>query len=582
MSRTTWIRLLPFLALASSSASLSAQTTVLFDAQETKLRAADPGANDLFGNSVDIDGNRAVVGAIFDDTASGGDSGSVYVYERTGTNWTQTAKIGASDADSSDYFGVSAAVDGDTIVVGAYADNTAAGVDAGSAYVYVLCGGVWVEQAHLFHPAGATSDYFGHQVAIDGNTIAVGAYQDDTCAADSGSAWIFVRNTHGTGDHCDDTWDLQTATGLSSGSCQASGGFGIRLDVQGNRLVVGAYLENSPAADQGAAYVFERTGSTWTMISQLIAGNGAAGDEFGVDVAIDGDTVFVGAAKDDSPESDRGSVHVFTRQGGLWFFQQQLLAADGAAGDMFGIGLTVQGDTAVIGAYLDDLSTASGAGSAYLYRSAGGNWVEDQKVNMPDFAANDEFGLLMALDGGTALISARRDDDSGGDTGSVAVVKISKGQFERFGFGDGTGTACPCGNDTAVGLEEGCANSLLHGGTLSVAGTDSASADNFRMIAWNLIPGNPALLFTGPNRLAGGAGLAFGNGLRMVGGFVVRRGIQAPNSDGRAVWGPGLDSVGAWPSGTAVHFQVWYRDPFHSSCVDVFNLTSGVTIRFKP
>jgi hypothetical protein len=111
---------------------------------------------------------------------------------------------------------------------------------------------------------------------------------------------------------------------------------------------------------------------------------------------------------------------------------------------------------------------------------------------------------------------------------------------------------------------------------------DSASADDLRLVAWNLLPANPALLFTGPIALNGGAGEVFGNGLRLVGGHIIRRDVLAPDTGGRAIFGPGLGGNNPWLPDSTVHFQVWYRDPFHGACGAVFNLTNGVSVTFLP
>ncbi len=565
----------PVFSLAGQSAQ--AQAPVLIDCQETKLRASDPGTSDLYGHAVDIDGDVAVVGSVLDDNSHGGDAGAVYVYERTGGVWIQSAKLEAANGATSDLFGVSVAIDEDTIVVGASLDDTAGGGDAGSVYVFARCGGAWTQLSQLFHPTGAASDYFGAGVSIDGDTILVGCYADNTCAGDSGSAWVFVRNDSGTpNDLCDDTWALQSQ--LVPSVCQVGAQFGIRVDIQGDRAVVGANGEDSPEIDRGAAYVFERSGTAWSQTTQLLAGDGTGGDQFGVDVALDGNRILVGSYLDDAPEGDRGSTYYFERQAGFWLFQQKLVASNGTGGNAFGHALDLEGDIALVGAY----GYGSSTGLAYLFRLGGSAWVEDQVVSACDQAVSDEYGFSLALDAGTALVGTRRDDDTAGDSGSVAVYSISFGRFERFGFGDGSGTPCPCSNGSAQHFEQGCANSRGWGGKLSVAGSDDAAADDVRLVACNMIAGNPALLFSGPTPINGGAGMVFGNGLRVVGGFLTRYNPpKAPDGNGRAVWGPGLSGGNGWPIGATVHFQVWYRDPFHSSCVDVFNLTNGVSVTFQ-
>jgi len=147
-------------------------------------------------------------------------------------------------------------------------------------------------------------------------------------------------------------------------------------------------------------------------------------------------------------------------------------------------------------------------------------------------------------------------------------------------FGDGSGTACPCAN--AGGGGEGCANSSGSGGVLSGAGSGSVSADDLAFTATQLLPSQPALLFSADNRIGGGDGVPFGDGLRCAGGNVKRLGIDSPNGAGNASWGPGLHPLGGWQAGDTRRFQVWYRDPSGSPCGNDFNLTNGYEVVFTP
>ena len=149
-----------------------------------------------------------------------------------------------------------------------------------------------------------------------------------------------------------------------------------------------------------------------------------------------------------------------------------------------------------------------------------------------------------------------------------------------FCAGDGSGAACPCGNESAAGDGRGCRNSGGAGARLSAAGSASASADDLRLTATSLLPAQPALLFAGLNAVAGGAGAPFGDGLRCAGGGVVRLGVRAPDALGVARWGPGLGAVGGWTAGERRLLQVWYRDPQGSPCGAGFNLTNGLDVTF--
>jgi hypothetical protein len=563
------------------SSAVSAQVSEhVIEAQEAKLHAGVPNNKALFGHAVALEGSLAVVGAPLDDTVSGTDAGAAYVYQRSGSRWTEVALLVGSAASELDLVGKSVDISGDVIVVGSHLDDPNGINAAGSAYVFVACGGGWIEACRLTHPNPAVGDQFGFRVRVDGNTIVVGSPGDDTTAVDAGSIQVFERDDGGTPTNpCDDVWVFSTE--LLPSVCQATAAFGASIDMQGDRIVAGAPDEDCPDPNGGTAYVFERQAGTWSQTARLLNTDISADDEFGGIVALDGDTLLVASMLDDEPQVDRGSVCAYTRVSGTWTFQQKFTSSDGAAVDYFGMDLALHGDVAVVGAPGDD-DGGDAAGAAYVFRRNGSVWSQESKITACDAIGGEDFGCSVAFDGNTVLIGSQRDDSSLANSGTAAVFLLSTGHFERFGFGDGTGTPCPCSNDSVRGLGQGCKNSSGWGGKLSLAGTSAASSDDLRVIVWNLLPANPALLFTGPIALNGGAGVVFGNGLRLVGGSIVRRGVLAPDQQGRAIWGPGLGASSPWISDTTVHFQAWYRDPFPYGCVSSFNLTNGISVTFQP
>jgi hypothetical protein len=169
---------------------------------------------------------------------------------------------------------------------------------------------------------------------------------------------------------------------------------------------------------------------------------------------------------------------------------------------------------------------------------------------------------------------------NGGQDGWLIQLELSP-VMTTFCFGDGGGTACPCGNGSTPGAEQGCANSSGQGGMLQGSGSTSASADDLGFNASNLLASQPALLFSGLNAVNGGDGIVFGDGLRCAGVSVVRLGVSVPNIGGNAIWGPSLAGVGGWSAGDTRRFQGWYRDP-GGPCGSQFNLTNGVEVVFAP
>jgi len=165
--------------------------------QQTKLTASDGAASDEFGFSVAISGNTAIVGSEFDDIGANTFQGSVYVFERNGTLWTQQTKLTASDGATGDRFGRSVAISGDTAIVGSYDDDIGANFNQGSAYIFIRSGIIWTQQTKLTASDGAVSDRFGFSVAISGEMAIIGSYQDNIGAnSDQGSAYVFdLSNT---------------------------------------------------------------------------------------------------------------------------------------------------------------------------------------------------------------------------------------------------------------------------------------------------------------------------------------------------------------------------------------------------
>jgi hypothetical protein len=326
--------------------------------QQAELVGSGTTANDLFGQAVAIDGDTAVVGAYLDDAVAA-DSGAAYVFTRTGTTWTQQAVLTANDGGPTDWFGASVEISGDAIVVGTPFEDPV-GTDSGAAYVFRRTGTTWTQQAKLVATDGATGDRFGFSVGIDGDTVVAGAYRDDTTAADAGSAYVFTR-IGGIGG----TWSQQAK--LVASDPAENNFFGYDVDVSGNRVVAGAYGRDVGGANSGAAYVFSRSGTSWAEEAELAASDPAVGDALGSSAAIDGTRVVAGASLDDTDAgADSGSVRVFAFDGVSWFEETTLVAGDAAAFNYFGAAVAVDANTVAAGAPFalnGDIDT----GAAYLF-----------------------------------------------------------------------------------------------------------------------------------------------------------------------------------------------------------------------
>ena len=420
--------------------------------QASELAAPNVAKDDKFGYSVAVDGDIAVVGAYRDDD-NGADSGAAYVFTRSGSVvWDEGVKLTASDGDSFDNFGISVAVDGETIVIGAPGDDredddttinvVETAVNSGSAYVFTKVEGEWRQAAKLTADDGESLDYFGHSVAVSGNTVLVGAYQDDreetdteTELEDSGSVYVFTKPTGGWG-----AWDDLPQTGASDPEEDKDGltaklnapnaadddRFGSSVALDDDTAVIGAPGDDAKGIDSGSVYVFVKpSGGPWvttsTQTATLIAGDGEPGDSFGISVTVDGDTAVVGAYQHDpiAPDSDpnapsylldAGAAYVFTRDlGGTWDTGEKLTAEDGETGDYFGYSVAVDVDTVVVGAYQDD-DNGTDSGSAYIFTrdSETNTRSQNNKLTHENGEAGDWFGYSVAVDteAHTALIGA--------------------------------------------------------------------------------------------------------------------------------------------------------------------------------
>ena len=345
--------------------------------QEAEL----PGVvNSSFGSSVAVSGDTAVVGA---DTKNS-QTGVAYVFVRSGSAWSQQKTLDSVGLN----FGASVAMSGDTLVVGAPGGDRAA--------VYVGSGSSWPEQQGLTASDGVTGDSFGCGVALsaDGNTAVVGAREK---AMGKGAAYVFVRS----GSSWTQQQELIASDGLGGDN------FGYSVAVSGDTAVVGAFQKR-------AAYVFVRSGTSWTQQQELTASDGTSGDYFGLSVAVNGDTALVGAPYH---ASKAGAAYVFVRSGTSWMQQQELAANDGAVDDYFGWSVTVGMDTALVGAD----GHAAGRGAAYVFGRAGTFWTQQQEMTANDGAANDSFGVSVALSGDTALVGA---DQKASTEGAVYVFVL--------------------------------------------------------------------------------------------------------------------------------------------------------------
>jgi len=419
--------------------------------QKAKLRPADGEGEDRFGFTVAISGDTIVVGSGEHFVQPSGPfySGSAYVFEK-GSGWSdghanQVAKLEPDDRDDGDTFGGAVAVSGDTVIIGASTDGNPNGANAGSAYVFQK-GSDWSDGnanqvAKLDPQDGDTGDNFGWAVAISGETVIVGAKDDEHTNGDNaGSAYVFEKGSGWSDGHANQVAKLDPDDGDSKDI------FGQSVSISGDTLVVGAGNDEDPNGEyySGSAYVFEKAGG-WSnghanQVAKLDPDDGDPADYFGSAVAVSDDTALVGAFNDErGGESNvSGSAYVFEKGGG-WSDgdanQVVKLLPDGgqatAYKSLFGYALAISGDTAVVGAPEDGLNGPE-SGSVHVFEYTAGSWLHQAKLDPDDGDSYDKFGNVVAIDGDTIVVGAGHDEDPNGNLAGSAYV------FEKdSGWGDG-------------------------------------------------------------------------------------------------------------------------------------------------
>jgi hypothetical protein len=349
---------------------------------EQKLNAADGGQGSQFGFSVAVDLSTAVVGAPGDSA----NRGAAYVYTRVGEEWIFEQKLLSLDGTADDHFGWDVAISGNTIVVGSYDINE---VDQGAAYVFSRNGGVWGQQQKLTPGVGSAADQFGSAVAVSGNTILVGAFGTDGFR---GAAYVFAKNG--------ETWaEQQKLTGSDS---IGNDDFGWSVSLSGETAIVGAPRSQSA---KGAAYVFTRSSAVWSEQQKIIASDGASYAQFGYSVSIDGETAVVGAVLDGG-EIGNGAAYIFERSGTSWTQLEKLAAESGGKNDKFGESVSISGNTIAIGANGRDVGEIPDRGTVYLFDREGLDWILKEEVAPTDAATGDNFGGSVAAASGIVLVGS--------------------------------------------------------------------------------------------------------------------------------------------------------------------------------
>jgi hypothetical protein len=453
------------LTVRAPDGTTNSYTVVVVAAPAVYFKASNTSRQGQFGFSVSVSGDTLDVGTVSDASNATGingnqadrsapNSGAVFVFVRRDGLWSQQAYIKASNAETSDTFGHSVSLSGDTLAVGAtgesrnatgvdgnQADNSARG--SGAVYVFTRSGGVWSQQAYIKASNTQSLDNFGHSLSLSGDTLAVGVPfesssatgingdQADNSALQAGAVYVFARSGG--------VWSQQAY--VKASNTNAADQFGRSVAVSGDTLAVGARYEQSAAtgingnqADNsafasGAVYVFQRSGSVWAQQAYVKASNTDKSDFFGIAVSLSGDTLAVGAPTEassatgingnqaDNSALASGAVYVFQRSGSVWAQQAYLKASNAETGDQFGSTVSLSGDNLAVGAPYEKSqargingnqadNSAPGSGAVYVFARRGGAWSQKAYVKASNADSGDTFGWSVSLSDATLAVTA--------------------------------------------------------------------------------------------------------------------------------------------------------------------------------
>lgn len=532
------MKLAPSLALALPVLAAPAAS----QCELTRPALPGPADLDLFGWSVDARGDVYAFGGLLTDgactTLPNCDSGSLLVVERTGPGTYASQVLTASDAAQNDQFGQSVSIGDDVLVVGAH---TAV---EGAAYVFRRTGGTWVEEQRLQGAGTLPMDHFGHAVGISGETIVVGVMRDTHMGSETGAAMVF-ENVPGTG------W-VQTDR-LEASTAATGDRFGRAVHIDADTIVVGALQHDGPINESGAVYVYERvdpgtpgdpSDDTWIETQELLSDAPADRGNFGIAIDLVGDTLLVGARREELGGVATGVVHVYERSGGLWNRVQKLAPATPFGGESFGESVAFDGDRMVVGA-----PSAATGGLVFTFERGPAGWVETGSFEAADTASADVFGREtgVAISGGTVCVGAPGNDVDGNLAGTAYVFDVT-GCL-------GSSGCVPVPNSTGVGAR------------LQARGSVFVAADDLTLDASSLPPNVFGLFIVA--RSAGSVPMVGGGeGTLCVGGGIGRYNGSVQNTGAAGTANLVVD-LGAVPTpnalvpavpGETLHFQFWHRD----------------------
>jgi hypothetical protein len=376
----------------------------------SKLKAPDPCEEAVFGFSISIDNNTAVVGAPWNQ-------GAVHIYEYDGLSWDYVKTLLPPVLSDTDWFGYSVSIDSNVIVVGTYR--------AEEVYVYDYNGTQWSSNPEILSVAGS-QNYFGFSVAIDGNTIVVGA---EGSISQTGAAYVF--------DYNGVSWAYsQTLTNPGGDNGDQ---FGRAVCIDADVIVVGSDEQfevgaGDPNYRRGSVCVFRQSGGSWSLEQKILAPNTSSNDLFGYSVSVSGDTFVAGSYKHNyGANAIAGAALVYKCNGSSWVKEATLYSPNADISYAFGNSVAIDGNSLLVGEMYHD-GAASNSGAAFLFKRTCGSWSQGQKCQDPLGAVNDYFGRSVEIDGQTAIAGAYRDDQGQTDSGAAYIFLLLAADINRDGL----------------------------------------------------------------------------------------------------------------------------------------------------
>ena len=450
-----------FLVQASSSSGFP-------EHQIDRLVGSDSQMQDLYGQSVSVFGEYAVVGAPKADGQTI-NSGAAYIYKREVNNWIEQAKIQANDGQTNDEFGFSVAIEEDYILVGAPSKN-AVGSSSGVVYIFKKDGANWIQHQKIQSQDLQAGDAFGYSLDISGERAVIGAYKKDAVRTDAGAAYIFKRN--GT------SWTQEAK--LVTTNPSISDYFGFDVGISGDHVIVGAPQKAyNSMTNSGLAYVFERNGTTWFEQSRLVAEYPKSGDKFGQAVDIDGTYAVVGVPSDGtitrsgpieiavvldcSRCANIGYIQIYRNEGTQWTLSAKYRTAlprGNRENNYLGFSVAISGDYVVAGANGVDLG-GNNVGSISMFQRNSFGWrssIYGKHIQAKDQEVQDAFGTSVAIFGNQLFVGATQANSvTGTNTGKVYAFTASAGELQIVD----NGTIVAAGDTTSFGQITACENSSV-------------------------------------------------------------------------------------------------------------------------